>query len=105
MLCGSSDGRHYALGGSRGDAGFADVLWGGPPAVAALARRPMASMARGDLAAVTARLPELVPGAGTWPFLDLLRECLEHRFAADGGIDPAIGVSDARARRGALGRG
>jgi hypothetical protein len=65
----------------------------------------MASMARGDLAAVTARLPELVPGAGTWPFLDLLRECLEYRFAADAGIDPATGVSDARARRGALGRG
>ncbi len=94
MLCGSSDGRHHALGGSRGDAGFADVLWGGPTAVAALAHRPMASMARADLAAVTARLPELDPGAGAWPFLDLLRECLEHRFGTDDGIDPATWLSD-----------
>jgi hypothetical protein len=64
----------------------------------------MASMARADLAAVTARLPELVPGAGAWPFLDLLRDCLERRFAADAGMDPATGVSDARARRGTLRR-
>jgi hypothetical protein len=93
MLCGSSDGRHHALGGSRGDAGFVDVHWGGPTAVAALARRPVAVMAPADLAALMARLPELLPGAGAWPFLDLLRECLEHRFAADAGIDPATGLS------------
>jgi hypothetical protein len=89
MLSGSPDGRHHALGGSRDGTGFADVLWSGPADVAALAGQPMAAMTRGDLAAVTSRLRDLAPGAAARPFLDLLRECLEHRFA--GLITPDIG--------------
>jgi hypothetical protein len=97
VLFGSPDGRHHALGGTRDTMGFVHVLWSGPDDVAALERRPVGAMTRADLAAVTARLRELGPGAFARPFLDLLRMCLERRFAADTGTDRADGPRDVAA--------
>jgi hypothetical protein len=89
-LWGSADGRSHALGGSREGRGFVDVAWGGETAVTALADRPMGSMTLRDLAAATAAAAELAPSPAAWPFLQLLRQCLRHRFAMDVGVGSAV---------------
>jgi hypothetical protein len=63
-------------------------------AMEALAGRPMAAMTPADLAAVTAETGHSPQNSATWPFLDLLRACLEHRFAADVAVGPVGPVAD-----------
>ena len=76
----SPDRRYLALGGF----GRVDVAAGlHSAAVAPLADRPLAELAPADLAAVTAAMAHMSPSSAGWPFLDLLRSCLEHTFAAD----------------------
>jgi hypothetical protein len=81
----------HALGGD----GYVDVVSPAhSPAVAALADRPPAEMTPGDLATVSAALRDLSPGSAARPFLELLHDCLEHRFASDvqlGTATPATG--------------
>jgi hypothetical protein len=86
----SPDGRSQALG--MGDPGrrFVRVIWGEYLAAAQLAGRAIGSMTPADLAAATAARHSTVLGAVTWPFLELLRDCLELRFAMD------VGLADAR---------
>jgi hypothetical protein len=87
----SPDGARHALGGE----GFVDVV--SPvhsSAVTAIAERPLAKMAPADLATVSQALRDTPPGSATRPFLELLRDCLEHRFASDvqlGTAAPATG--------------
>jgi hypothetical protein len=87
----SSDGDRHALGGD----GFVDVV--SPvhsPAVTAMAERPLAEMTPADLATVSQALRDTPPGSAPRPFLELLRDCLEHRFASDvqlGKAAPATG--------------
>jgi hypothetical protein len=82
-LWGSPDGRSHAFGGKRDGQGIIEVIWDGDPAVQALGDRPMSAMRPADLATVRAALagPGTAPAAR--PFLELLRDCLEHRFATE----------------------
>jgi hypothetical protein len=94
---GSPDGRYFAAAGTRrlsrgnriaGSVNLVSIVPSRPVAtMAALPGRPMAAMTPGDLAALTAEIGHTAPAARTRPFLDLLRACLEHRFA-DVAISP-----------------
>jgi hypothetical protein len=103
---GSAGGRSRALS-MRDKSGrpFVRVIWGDDMA-RELAGRPMGSMKPADLATAAAARCGQVP-EGAWPFLELMRDCLELRFAADAGLadaglaaggadDVALGVAGER---------
>ena len=76
---------------------FVRVIWGQYEAVTGLAARPLRSMTPADLATATAAKRSPVSRPAAWPFLDLLRTCLELRFATDVGLAetrPAAGGDD-----------
>jgi len=89
-LWGSADGRCQALG-LRPDPGrqIVRVIRDRHQAVRELAARPMGTMTPGDLETANAAKSSPVPGTATRPFLELLCDCLELRFAADVGLGGA----------------
>jgi hypothetical protein len=91
QLWSSPGNLHHALGGRRD---VHVVLHPSPPEVAELAARPLADLRPGDLRTVTAELREPLRLGGKRPYFDLLRACLEHRFAADVALGSAVRIAD-----------
>jgi hypothetical protein len=80
----SADGRSQALCISDSGPPIVRVIWGA--GACQLADQPMGRMKPADLATAVTATHGAAPATAAWPFLDLLRECLELRFASDVGL-------------------
>jgi hypothetical protein len=95
-LWASPDDHYHALAGP-GHGGTVQLVDRSLHAVRTLACRPMGAIAPADLNAVNIATRRASPGFRPLPFLELLRACLEYRFASDTGDRPAPAEASGRA--------
>lgn len=91
-LWGTPDGRRQAL---AGNGSVEVVLHPLSDTLAALADRPLASLAPGDIATVTGALRDSGAGWPARPLLEVLAACLEYRFGDEVALGPAAPVQAA----------
>jgi hypothetical protein len=91
-LWGTPDGRLLAL---AGNGNVEVVLHPLSDTLAALADRPLASLAPGDIATVTGALRDTAAGWAARPLLEVLAACLEYRFGDELALGAAAPVQAA----------